>query len=190
MEQNEKQMIDGLFNRLQQAESQAGPRDREAEARIQEALKQQPTAPYYMAQTILVQEHALENLNQRVQELEKELSERPAGGGGFLGGLFGAGGQTGTAANQQRPVSAAAMSPPPGAGRGGFMGSAMQTAVAVAGGVMVGNMLANMFTGGGTAEAAEQPPADAGSDDTGGYGQDDFGGTDSDIGGFDDFGDF
>lgn len=192
MEHNEKQLIDGLFSRLQQAESQSGPRDREAEARIREALQQQPAAPYYMAQAILVQEHALEQLNQRVQQLEQELSQRPAGGGGFLGGLFGAGNQAGTAANPpQRPGPAAGMTPPPGAGRGGFMGSAMQTAAAVAGGVLVGNMLASMFTGGGSAEAADQPPTDAGFDDAGGYGQDDFGsGSDSDLGGFDDFGDF
>ncbi len=189
MDQNEKQLIEGLFTRLQQAETQSPPRDQAAEAQIRAALKHQPAAPYYMAQAILMQEHMLEQLNQRVEQLEQELSQRPASGS-FLGGLFGSGSQQpGTAANS---AQRAPLSPPANAGRGGFMGSAMQTAMAVAGGVMVGNMLANMFTG-GAAEAAESnvdvDDGGAGFEDTGSYGQDDFG-TDGDLGGFDDFGDF
>lgn len=187
MDQSEKQLIEGLFSRLQQAESQSGPRDPEAESQIRKALNQQPTAPYYMAQAILVQEHVLEQLNQRVAQLEQELSQRPAGGGSFLGGLFGAGNQPNTASS---PPPRASMSPPPATGRSGFMGSAMQTAAAVAGGVLVGNMLAGMFAG-GAAEAAE-PPADDGTgfEDTGSYGQDDPGDFGDDFGGFDDLGDF
>lgn len=188
MDQSEKQLIEGLFSRLQHAESQSGPRDPEAEAQIRTALNQQPTAPYYMAQAILVQEHVLEQLNQRVAQLENELSQRPAGGGSFLGGLFGAGNQPNTAAS---PASRPSMAPPPATtGRGGFMGSAMQTAVAVAGGVLVGNMLASMFTG-GAAEAAE-PSVDDGTgfEDTGSYGQDDPSGFGDGLGGFDDLGDF
>ena len=187
MEQNEKQLIDGLFTRLQQAETQSPPRDQAAEAQIRAALKQQPAAPYYMAQAILMQEHMLEQLNQRVEQLEQELSQRPASAS-FLGGLFGGSSQPPSAA--ANPAQRAPLSPPANAGRGGFMGSAMQTAMAVAGGVMVGNMLANMFTG-GASEAAEPNVDDggAGFEDTGSYGQDDFG-MDSDLGGFDDFGDF
>jgi hypothetical protein len=41
-----------------------------------------------MAQAILVQEQALANVQTRVQELERLLAERSAGGG-FLSGLFG-----------------------------------------------------------------------------------------------------
>jgi hypothetical protein len=104
MESNEKQIIDNLFSRLQQAEAQSGPRDTAAETLIRQAVDRQPAAPYYMAQAILVQEQALQNLNHRVQELEQELAQRPAGGG-FLAGLFGGGNKAAT------PVPPVARSP-------------------------------------------------------------------------------
>ena len=91
MDQNERRMIEDLFARLRQAEQQAGPRDREAEQEIAQALGRQPAAPYYMSQVILMQEQAVRALGDRVQKLEQELAERPAGGGSFLGGLFGGG---------------------------------------------------------------------------------------------------
>lgn len=171
MQEEEKQLIDGLFDRLRQAEEQTGPRHAEAEAVITEALRKQPAAPYYMTQAILIQEHALEQLNQRVQELEEELSQRPPAqqsSGSFLGGLFGAnkaesapppavpqrrfqpppgvapagGGMGGSA----QPLPGAAAQPNQGGG-GSFMGGAMQTAVAVAGGLVIGSLLANMLFG-------------------------------------------
>ena len=102
MEQHERQMIDDLFAKLKQAEQQSGTRDRNAEQTIAEALRLQPAAPYYMAQVILVQDHAMQAQAQRIDQLEKELAERPAASGGgssFLGGLFGGGsGQSVTAA--------------------------------------------------------------------------------------------
>jgi hypothetical protein len=181
MEQNERQMIDGLFDKLRQAEQQSGPRDPGAEKQIAEALARQPAAAYYMAQVILVQEHAVQAQNQRIQELEKQLAERPAaGGGGFLSGLFGGG------ANQQAAAPAArtpVMAPgtafggqPAGqplgrgwsnqaapaqaggfGGGGGFLASALTTAAGVAGGVMLANALGGMF--GGEAHAAEHAAA-------------------------------
>ncbi len=201
MEQQEKRMIEELFGKLQQAESQSGPRDAEAEALIRDAVAKQPAAPYYMAQAILVQENALENLNQRVHELEQELANRPAGGG-FLGGLFGGGGTAASSSSSAtarsvsgRPIGSnpAANSPAMGmnpnqAGQqrgGGFMGSALQTAVAVAGGVMLANAVTGMFAS-EDAAAAEAPPEDEPLRND--FGQDD-GGFD-DGGGFDDFGDF
>ena len=188
MEQNERQMIDGLFAKLQQAEQQSGPRDPGAERQIVDALARQPAAPYYMAQVLLVQDHAMQAQYQRIQELEKDLAERPAaGGGGFLGSLFGGGaGQSVTAA---RPAAerTPAMAPgtsygtqtpqgrgwgnPPAqaaggrsmfggapAGGGGFMASALTTAAGVAGGVMLASALGGLF---GSSEAkAEEPAAD------------------------------
>ncbi len=176
MQAEEKQLIDGLFDRLRQAEEQTGPRHAEAEAVIQDAVRRQPAAPYYMTQAILIQEHALEQLNQRVQELEEELSRRPqqASSGSFLGGLFGAGKTEPAAAapavpqrrfqpppgvtvgGQPAPNAMAAGAATPGAqpAQGGsFMGSAMQTAVAVAGGLVIGSLLANMLFGDDGADA-------------------------------------
>jgi uncharacterized protein len=103
MSPEERQLLAGLFERLKGAAS--APRDQEAEAFINNEIKTQPAAPYLLAQTVIVQEHALQAAGQRLQELEgrvRELQaqaqEKPAAGG-FLGGLFGGG-----AAAPQRPA--------------------------------------------------------------------------------------
>ncbi|MGI2034772.1 DUF2076 domain-containing protein [Rhizobium panacihumi] len=89
MDQNDRHAIDGLFGKLKQVEGQTGPRDGEAEAFINQRVASQPAAPYFMAQTIVVQEQALEAAQRRIEELEHQTSARPAGGGGFFSGLFG-----------------------------------------------------------------------------------------------------
>lgn len=106
MNSEEQTLIDGLFSRLQQAETEAAPRDAQAEARIKEHLTRQPAAGYFMTQAILVQEAALKSLNeqnqqltQQVQRLQAELQSAKAqgaapaasGGGGFLSSIFGGG---------------------------------------------------------------------------------------------------
>jgi hypothetical protein len=176
MDQTEKQVIDGLFDRLRQAEHGSGPRDAEAERHIANLVSQQPAAPYYMAQAILVQEHALKTAQERIAELEGEIKEAPsvAAGGGFLGGLFGGNPaqvrerqnsgsvpRTGGGfrypreeANEDAPESPVAKYNRTGQG-GGFLAGAMQTAVGVAGGVVVGNMLASMFGVGKSAQASQ-----------------------------------
>lgn len=97
MQYEEQQLINGLFERLKQAEQQNSQRDADAERQIAEFVRQQPAAPYYMAQSILIQEAALKRLQARVQELESELAaqkSKPSTGGSFLGGLFGGGKST------------------------------------------------------------------------------------------------
>ena len=104
MNSEEQSLIDGLFTRLREAEAQTAPRDADAEAQINRHLVQQPAAPYYMAQAILIQEAAIKRLDQRVKELEAQQAweqvQRPSSGG-FLAGLFG-GGQS----QEQRPAPA------------------------------------------------------------------------------------
>lgn len=179
MDRNEKQVIDELFGKLEVAERQAGPRDAEAEALIGERLQRQPAAPYYMAQAIVFQEEALRQAQQRIQELERELAARPAGGG-FLGGLFGGGDPGPGRAARPQPGPLAAYRDRPG-----FLGGAMQTAIGVAGGVMLGSFLASMVTGGSEAAAAEVPPGELPDQGDAGYGD----GFDSGWGGgFDDSG--
>ncbi|MBD8216194.1 DUF2076 domain-containing protein [Erwinia persicina] len=159
MQNEEQQLIDNLFTRLKQAEAQSGPRDSAAEKQIQQQIQQQPGAPYYMAQAILIQEAALKQLNARVSQLENDLSQArqpQQNSGGFLSGLFGGGrspqpaqstsapaqpwGNNVAPVTAQQPAYAAA----PPAGRG-FMGGALQTAVGVAGGVVMAEMLTSMF---------------------------------------------
>lgn len=165
MQSEEQKLIESLFGRLKQAESQSGPRDAAAEKLIQQQLQQQPGAPYYMAQAILIQEAAMKQLNNRVSELEARLAQQQQqqqpqqSSGGFLSGLFGGGRQQQQQQpqqqaspwnsapqqqqwnNAQQPYSAPAA---PSATRG-FLGGALQTAVGVAGGVVMADMLTSMF---------------------------------------------
>ena len=91
MSPEERQLLTGLFDRIRGAATT--PRDQEAEGLIQDATKAQPYAPYFLAQTVLVQDQALRAANDRLQELEgkvKDLESQAASGprpGGFLGGL-------------------------------------------------------------------------------------------------------
>ncbi|WP_039055983.1 DUF2076 domain-containing protein [Enterobacter sp. Bisph1] len=157
MQYEEQQLINGLFQRLKQTEQQNSQRDAEAERQIAEFVRQQPASPYYMAQSILIQEAALKQLQSKVQQLESELAaqkSKPQGGGSFLGGLFGGAkpqnpqpesnwnnSQPPPQQDYSRPAQAAA-----GASRaGGFMAGALQTAAGVAGGVVLADMLTSMF---------------------------------------------
>ena len=112
MNSEEQTLIDGLFSRLQQAETDSAPRDAQAEARIKEHMTRQPAAGYYMTQSILVQEHALKSLDaqnkqqaQQIQQLQDELQRAksaqpaPASSGGFLSSIFGG--------NREAPPAAA-----------------------------------------------------------------------------------
>jgi hypothetical protein len=163
MNTHERQVIEGLFAKLDDVERQAGPRDPDAEAFIRTRMSAQPGAPYYMAQTIVVQEQALNAAQARIAELEQQVSRRPAGSGSLLSNLFGVGRMP-----QPGPTQRAASTAPngpwsggqPADGRGGFLAGAAQTAMGVAGGVLLGNMIAGAFSG-GEAAAAEQPGDEA-----------------------------
>lgn len=161
MQSEEQQLIENLFSRLKQAETQSGPRDAGAEQLIKQHLQNQPGAPYYMSQAILIQEAALKKLNAQVTDLENRLAQAQQqqapqqSSGGFLSSLFGGGSRP---AAQQHPAWG---NPPPQpqqqyappqqqsaapAARGtGFLGGALQTAVGVAGGVVMADMLTSMF---------------------------------------------
>jgi len=165
MQNEEQQLIDNLFSRLKQAETQSGPRDAGAEQLIKQHLQSQPGAPYYMSQAILIQEAALKKLNAQVADLENRLAQAQQqqqqapqqSSGGFLSSLFG-GGSRQSAPQQQQPVWGSApqqtqqqyaqpqqqYAAPPARGTG-FLGGALQTAVGVAGGVVMADMLTSMF---------------------------------------------
>lgn len=98
MQSEEQRLIDGLFSRLKTADTPSNPRDATVESYINQQLRAQPAAPYYMAQALIVQEAALKQCNDRINALEAEIArlQQPAaqpaeGRGGFLAGLFGAG---------------------------------------------------------------------------------------------------
>ena len=82
MQSQERDLITGLFGRLQPFESQ--PRDPEAEALIKDFVARQPASPYLLVQTVLVQEQALKAAQERIAELEAKAGAAPAAAG-FLG---------------------------------------------------------------------------------------------------------
>jgi len=180
MDQTEKQVIDELFGRLQQVEQKSGRRDASAEEHIKALVGRQPAAPYYMAQAIIAQEYALKQAQNRIAELEQELesAQEEQSSGGFLSGLFGGGSKPAASGSVPRAGSASGMRYPgrntaadgqedspvsryqrTGAG-GGFLAGAAQTAVGVAGGLLLGNMIASMFSGSNEAQAAAAQPAE------------------------------
>lgn len=167
MTPQERQVLADLFERIRSAA--ASPRDAEAEAFIAEAVRAQPYAPYLLAQTALVQQHALDAAAQRIQELEAKAAQ-PAQEAGFLGNLgrslFG-GGQpaprpgydAGAYQRAAAPPPAAPAAPayaapagpwgaPPAASGGGFLASAMTTATGVAGGLLAANAIESLLGGG------------------------------------------
>lgn len=97
MTPQERQMIDGVFQRMRQVG--ALDKDREAETFINMSVRQIPDSAYMLVQSVLVQEQALQQSEQRMQELEAEVANlqaqlqrsqpAAASSGGFLGGLFG-----------------------------------------------------------------------------------------------------
>jgi len=169
MDHQDRQAIEQLFGKIAQVEGQAGAPDAQTAEFIRSQVARQPNAPYYMAQTIVVQEQALSAAQGRIQQLEHELASRPAGGGGFLSGLFG-GGQPRPQPHQPYQLQSMHGMPPHMApamggmaqqrGGGGFLAGAAQTAMGVAGGVLIGNMIAGAFSGGDEAKAADADQAE------------------------------
>ena len=175
MNEQERQVIDDIFRRLEQVANQ--PRDPEAERYIADKLRRQPYAPYALAQSVFVQEQAVANLGAELEQLRAEQQEQPRQpqGGGFLSGLFGGrepepsrtvpatgfgrsrqGGFGGPQGHPQQdyPQAGGPMQGGPWGGGmmqprggGGFLSGALTTAAGVAGGMMVANALSHAFSG-------------------------------------------
>ena len=182
MDRNDQNAIESLFGKLAEVERQATPRDGEAEAYIRDQIARQPGAPYYMAQTIVVQEQALNTAQRRIEELEEELGSRKSSGGGLFSGMFGDRNQprrSGAVPRVGRSGAASGYDQPRQGG--GFLAGAAQTAMGVAGGVLLGSAIGGMF-GGDEAQAAEQEADASGQDsaaaDDGGFDGGDLGGID------------
>jgi len=157
------------------------PIDHDADTLIADLLARHPDARYRLTQMAFVQEHALAEAQNTINRLQWELDQarvqqapapapvspwgaaaqqKPLARGPF-GRLFG--GRQEPPAGTVPPHHAAPPLPQhaPGYQPGmfqrqgsGFLGSALTTAAGVAGGMLVGNMLMNAFSGGGAAEAA------------------------------------
>lgn len=166
MKDEEKKLIENLFHRLKNTELNSSERDSEANSLIQNLVKQQPYSSYYMAQTILIQETAIKKLSLKVEELTNKISslnlnktnKKPS----FLSSFFKKEPTSSETLNndiwkknQNIPGSynSVSSSSPNFSGNGnssssnsnGFLKNALQTATGVAGGMILGNMLMNIF---------------------------------------------
>lgn len=101
MEPQERELITTLLTRLKNAAGQ--PKDPEADAMIRQAMTQIPDAPYYLVQTVLIQDLALSNAQNRIADLEKQVASLPPPQQqptSFLGGLFSRGSQPAAGSGQ------------------------------------------------------------------------------------------
>ena len=148
------------------------PIDQDADRFIADLFARLPEARYRLTQSAFVQEAALVEASNRIQQLEWEVENAQRQGQaaqqprGMFGGMFG-GGRPQQAAMSPRPQPQY----PPGynpqalqQGRGGmgFLGTALAGTAAVAGGLVLGNMLMNSLGGGGAAQAAGAAPGQGG----------------------------
>ncbi len=160
MTPDEQRLIDDLFDRLNQQGQIV--KDRQADALIQQRLRQLPDAAYMLVQSTIVYQHQIAANEDRIRELEDQLNsaadEAPSGAGSFLGGLLGGGREPQRPLVQRPEPQRAATSPwggsqtsvadraPPARG-GGFLSSALSTATGVAGGMMIAESLKGLFGG-------------------------------------------
>lgn len=199
----------------QPAQPPLPPVDPEADRLIADLFSRYPEARYRLTQMAFVQEAAVVELNNRVQQLEWELENanrqaQAAQNRGAFGGLFGGGARPAPMPPRPQPQYPPNYNPAMMQRSGpGFLGTAMMTAAGVAGGLILGNALMSAFSG-GAAEAATgaaagafgqdavptsspwtDPGAAAGNDaaayDQGAYGSDQ-GGYGNDAGAYDDGG--
>jgi hypothetical protein len=173
MSPEERQLLTSLFDRVRSAA--ATPRDRDAEALVDQSTREQPYATYYLAQAVIV----------RQLEAEQSDNHQAEQGGGFLSSIFGSSQppQPRTPVAPPEPPSAAPSSGPwgaaprqqiqqnqgfdstprampqqqpsgpwsqqmsaPSAG-GSFLQGALGTAAGVAGGMLLANSLSGIFGG-------------------------------------------
>jgi hypothetical protein len=165
MTPEERQLLTGLADRIKNAPAQQ--KDEEAAALIRDLTLARPDTAYILAQTTLMQDFALRSAQAQIADLQRQLTEArqaPAasGGGSFLGGLFGGGGSpsmppAGAGGPWARPQTAYAQptyAQPTYAApvlqpsqTSGFLQSAAQTAVGVAGGMLLFEGMESLFSG-------------------------------------------
>lgn len=109
MNADEQKLLSELFDRTKQAAD--ARRDPEAERFIVDQVKAQPSAPYLLAQAVIVQEQALNACHERIQALKAKVADLEGSGpaqgqsGSLLGSIFGSSrsGQPSSAPQMGRP---------------------------------------------------------------------------------------
>ena len=105
MTPQERQLVDDLFARLSKVEG--APRDPDATAAITQGLRAAPNALYALVQTVLVQDEALKQAHDRIQQLESTGAPEQQPAGGFLDSMrdaiFGSNPSHGSVPNVRAP---------------------------------------------------------------------------------------
>ncbi len=154
MTPEEQQMLTDLANRIQQTPAPA--HDPEAEEFIRTHIGSRPDALYLMTQTVLIQNLALQQAKQQIDELQRRAQQPGPGapaGGSFLGGAQPAPPQSWGSAQGSAPP------PPPPPYYGGapaaqmggghsFLRSAATTAAGVAAGALAFEGISALLGGG------------------------------------------
>jgi len=159
MTPQEAQMLQDLVRKVQG--TQLSEKDPDAEGLLNDGLARDPDALYKLAQTVLIQNIALDQARAQMQRMQQQLApppQQPARATSFLGGLF--------HPNQQQqyapppppqyqavppnypPPPGYAYGPPSGGGAGGFLRSAATTAAGVAGGMLAFEGIESLLHGG------------------------------------------
>jgi hypothetical protein len=153
MTPQEEDMIGGLIDRVQK--TQLAEKDMDAEQMLREGLGKNPDALYILAQTVLVQKYALEQAQAQLTALKAQMEQHPEPkhATSFLGNLLGRNdapapppppppqqqGWTQVPSYQAGAPGAYPQYGAPtglGAGGGGFLQGALQTAAGVAAGAL------------------------------------------------------
>jgi uncharacterized protein len=156
MTPDERKMLNDLADNI--AKTPAPPRDPEAEELIRTRIGSRPDALYLMTQTVLIQNLALQQAQQQIQELQRGGGQ-PSSSGSFLGQegqSRGGGSYQGSyqGGGYQQPASAppppqylppTPSAPSPG-GAPGFLRGAAQTAAGVAAGALAFEGIRSLFS--------------------------------------------
>ena len=150
MTPDEQKLLADLAAKI--AQTPAPERDPEAESFIRSHIGNRPDALYLMTQTVLIQNLALDQARQQIQQLQQQPSSAaPAGSGSFLGG--GIAGQCMAAGPAPGYGQGYAPAPPPpqyypqAGGGSSFLRSAATTAAGVAGGMLAFEGISSLFGG-------------------------------------------
>lgn len=157
-----------MYDRLERAGG--GAKDGEAEAFIREQVRRQPDAAYGLTQAVIVLEAGVNQAQQKINDLQRQLDEArggaaQSGGGSFLGGgsPWGSGSvpRSGAAPQPQpqspyyapqpayapQPMAAPASPWAQPSGGSSFLRNAATMAAGVAGGTLIAEGLTSLFAG-------------------------------------------
>jgi hypothetical protein len=157
----EQQLINSLVERVNQTQLQE--KDPDAEALLTQGLSSNRDALYILAQSVLIQNFALDQAKAQVEQLQQQLQQarQPAHATSFLGNLLG---HRDPAPPPYTPVQPTYVPPPPlppayadpqygqpqyvPAGQPSFLRGAMQTAAGVAAGALAFEGVESLLHGG------------------------------------------